>query len=218
MPPQQSATKPAGFVPDGFIPDEPKVSQEDIVKTAAVDMGKGAAKSLGKSGLDLTQLLTRTNPARIMALPATWPAELAGRSPFDQSPAIQKQAEDLLTPTNRAQKVGKGAMDVLSTLIPAGMAVKGLRAGGAAQVAQEALPVASSALSSPATGLTAADFLASLQGAKAAAPVVPVATAATSTLSPSISRLLGEGAIQGTKYVAGGAVANMLRHLLGGGQ
>lgn len=177
---------------------------DHLLRDTATDIGVGALKSTGRNVLDLTRMAAKMNPVNVAMMAAGVPEKYRmGYTP--------PKVDEMLTETNRAQNVGGRAADVLSAVIPAGMALRGARAASAAK---SALPM-TSALSAPAKGLTAAEFLATLENS--AAPTTATVTP-TASVSNTIPTLLRRGASDAIKYGAGGAVANELRRWLTGGQ
>lgn len=190
---------PAGTSPEQMEAALSKYKAPTMGQTAA-DIGVGALKSTGRKVLDLATLAAKVNPVRLMTAP------FEGMLPEQMRMGyVPPQVNEMLKETNRAQNVGGRTADVLSAVIPAGMALRGARA---ASVAKSALPM--SPLSAPAKGLSAAEFLATLENG-----ATPAATAATTSAMPStISSLLKNGA----KFGAGYAVVNELKRMLTGGQ
>lgn len=119
---------PRGFVPDGFEPDAPPaaalprrpVSAEDFIEQpksgwpaklfdVAGDLAAGAAKGFGSTVANLGELAVNAG-----VIPGMQPAAF---SPEMRQPVFRK-AEELTTPTNTTQKIGKGVEQVAEVLIP----------------------------------------------------------------------------------------------------
>jgi hypothetical protein len=214
MPQQQGgylSTDPKAGQPvtGNYLSTDATAGEKAQGRSTAADVGIGAAKDVGRTVLNLTRAAANANP--IM-----WPINAALPEKYRMG-YVPPQVDQMLEPTNSAQKWGGYGATALSLAVPAGLAVRG---GGAAEGLATKMaarfarsPKLAGGGPSQMTPEAVSDWLATI-AAESKGGAAPITQAATKVAPTTTRRVLTEGALQATKYGMGGAVADALRRLM----